>query len=474
MNDVLKDVTVVKSVVKMPIRAKPYEHQIKGFNKCMENNGYGLLYDVGLGKSLTAVAVMGARHLHNGITRVLVVCPLAVVPVWERECENLTINYNAIALYGTSKQKIDTLRHIPNKGLQIVIVNYDSARNLVDELIKFDPQMLVVDESQRIKNPQSKQTKAVHKIAYGCKYRIILTATPVGNSVADVFSQWKVIDDNIFGRSFYSFKAKYLVLGGYLGKQIVGTMHMDELTEKMHSIAMRVTKEEALDMPKQIFETRYCELEPRAKAIYKGLVSDCYSELNGGEITATNILTKLLRLQQCADDYLKADSAENYEMVSTSKLDLLTDTLEEVLGGNEKIVIFARFTAEIEGIKRTLRKLGINHLTLDGAVKNKGEVVEEFQSNDDVKVIVCQTQVGGVGITLTSASVMIFYSHSFSLIDYLQAIGRIHRINQKHRCLYIDLIASGTVDEHIQNAIKQKRNLSDNVVDHWRDLLGGG
>ncbi len=461
----------------MPIKLKPYAHQIKGFNRCMENDGYGLLFDVGLGKSLTAVAVIGARHQQNNVNRVLIISPLAVMPVWERECDNLTIDYNVTALYGSSKRKTDALRHIPKKGLQIVIINYDSARIMVDNLLDFNADMLIVDESQKIKNPRSLQSKAIHKLAQFIKYKIILTATPVGNSVADVFSQWKVIDDNIFGKSFYSFRSKYLVMGGYMNKQIVGTKYMDEFLEKMHSKALRVTKEEALDLPSQIFETRYCELETKAQQVYKGLALDCYSELaTGGEITVRNILTKLLRLQQCADGYLKSDSMSKNdpsECVSTAKLELLEDTLEEVLGNKEKVVIFARFTAEICGIEKRLKKMGISYLVLDGATADKGAVVNEFQENNDVKVIVCQTQVGGVGITLTSASIMIFYSHSFSLIDYLQAIGRIHRINQKHRCLYIDLITKNTVDEHIQSAIKQKRNLSDNVVDNWRDLLGG-
>lgn len=462
-----------KYIEHMPIKVKPYRHQIQGFELCMQNEGFGLLFDVGLGKSLTAVATAGARHRKGQVNRVLVVCPLAVVPVWEREFNNLNVDYTAYALEGSSQKKKDTLRNIPSSELQIVIINYDSARIMVDDLLRFNADMLIVDESQKIKNPRSQQTKSVHKLAKQAKYRLILTATPVGNSVADVYSQWKVIDENIFGKSFYAFRARYLIMGGYQNHQIIGTRNMDELLAKMHSKALRVTKEEALDLPKQVFETRYCELEAKAKAVYNSLKYDCYSELINGEITARNILTKLLRLQQCADGFLKADESEYYEKVSTAKLELLEDTLDEVLSNKEKVIVFARFTEEIHAIERRLRKLNIKTLTLDGSTKDKGAMVNEFQTNQSIKVLICQTQVGGVGITLTAASIVIFYSLTFSLIDYLQAIGRTHRIGQKYRCLYIDLIAKNTVDEHIQKAIKNKRNLSDNIVDNWRDIIGG-
>ncbi len=460
-----------KPVCDMPVSIKPYQHQIKGFNLCMQYEGYGLLFDVGLGKSLAAIAVAGARYNRGEVKRLLIICPLAVQSVWERECKNLTVENTVYLLEGSTNKRITALKMFPIDCLQIAIINYEGARIMTDNLINWKPDMLIVDESQRIKNHRSAQSKAVHKIAKDTKYRIILTATPIGNSVQDVFSQWKVIDDSLFGSSFYPFRNRYLIFGGYGNHQIVGYKNMAELLEKAHSRALRITKEEALDLPEQIFENRYCRLEPRARAIYENLKEDSVSELSSGEITATNILTKLLRLQQCADGFLRPDGSEYYQQVSTAKLDLLADTLEDILSAGEKVVVFCRFTEELEAISKMLTRCKISHEVLNGAVKNKGEVVAKFQEDTDIKVIVCQISVGGVGITLTAASVCIFYSVTFSLIDYLQAVGRIHRINQKRRCLYIHIIAENTVDEHIFEALRQKKSLSDNVCDNWRKIM---
>lgn len=450
----------------MPIKLKPYKHQIQGFNLCMENDGYGLLFDVGLGKSLTAAAVAGARHLNGEVNKVLIICPLAVLSVWEKEFKNLTIDNTLYALEGSLFRRLDMLRHFPKTGLNVAVINYEGARTIEDYLLKWKPDMLIVDESQRIKNPLCVQSKAVHKLAKQTKFRIILTATPIGNSAADVFSQWKVIDENIFGKSYYSFMSEYFVKGSR--KKV---KNMQKLLDKAHSKALRVAKEDALDLPEQIFETRYCTLEPKAKNIYNSLKNDCYSELSGGGISATNILVKLLKLQQCADGFLKANDGEIYEMVSNAKMDILKETVEDIISAGEKIVIFARFTHEIKAIYTELIKMNAKSLILDGSVKDKGGAVKEFQENKDIKVIICQTQVGGVGITLTAASVAIFYSMSFSLIDYLQAVGRIHRIGQKTRCLYINLIAKNTVDEKILSAIESKKDLSEYICNNWKEIF---
>ena len=450
----------------MPIKLKPYKHQIQGFNLCMENDGYGLLFDVGLGKSLTAAAVAGARYIKGEVNKVLIICPLAVLSVWEKEFKNLTVDNTLYALDGSLFRRLDMLRHFPKTGLNVAVINYEGARTMEEYLLKWQPDLLIVDESQRIKNPLSQQSRTVHKLAKQINYRIILTATPIGNSAADVFSQWKVIDENIFGKSYYSFLSEYFIKGSR--KKV---KNMQKLLDKAHSKALRVAKEDALDLPEQIFETRFCQLEPKAKNIYNSLKTECYSEISGGGITTTNILVKLLKLQQCADGFLKITDGEFYETISTAKLDVLKETVEDVISAGEKIVIFARFTHEIKAIYNEFTKMNIKSLILNGSVKDKGGVVKEFQENKDIKVIICQTQVGSVGITLTAASVAIFYSMSFSLIDYLQAVGRIHRIGQKTRCLYINLITKNTVDEKILSAIENKKNLSEYICNNWKEVF---
>ncbi|MDR2046789.1 MAG: DEAD/DEAH box helicase family protein [Clostridiales bacterium] len=121
----------------MPISITPYQHQIRGFNRCMENDGYGLLFQVGLGKSATAIAAAGARFLRGEVKRLLIICPLAVQSVWERECKNLTAEYSARLLEGGMAKRRDALRLFPKDGLQIAVINYEGACVMTDNLLKW-------------------------------------------------------------------------------------------------------------------------------------------------------------------------------------------------------------------------------------------------------------------------------------------------------------------------------------------------
>jgi len=468
------DIKPETPIVEMPIRIKPYQHQIKGFNLAMKHKGYGLLFDMGLGKSITAVAVAAARFKENEVKRLLIICPSAVMPVWEREFTNSTIEYNLFLLEGPIPKRKERLMKTCNTILEIAVINFEGTWRMIEDLLRWKADMLIVDESQRIKNAKSRQSKAVHKLAKHTKYRMILTGTPVTGSPVDVYSQWKVIDENLFGPSFYPFRARYCIMGGFNAKQITGYKNLLELTEKAHSRALRVSKEEALDLPEQIDDYRYCRLDPEGERIYKSLQEDSYTKLSQGEVTVTNVLTQLLRLQQVTGGFVPPDYSSICKLVSRAKLELLKELLEDILGTDEKVIIFARFTAEIQAIKQLLEAQNITFEVLDGKSRHKGEIVSRFQEDDNVKVMLAQVSVGGVGITLHSASIVIYYSTTFNLGDYLQSRSRTHRIGQKRRCLYIHLICKDTIDEKILHALTKKEAIASAIVDNWKDYFKRG
>lgn len=140
---------------------------------------------------------------------------------------------------------------------------------------------------------------------------------------------------------------------------------------------------------------------------------------------------------------------------------------------DKKVVVFARFVPEIEAIKAMLEKKKLGYRLIYGATKDRAEQVKDFQENPDVKVFVGQLQTTGMGLTLTAASVAVFYSLDFSYANYEQSRARIHRIGQKEKCLYIHLVAKNTVDEKIMNALKHKGDIAKLMVDNWRTLLHG-
>ena len=319
-------------------------------------------------------------------------------------------------------------------------------------------------------------SKATYRVAKVCKYRLILTGTPIQNNPLDFFSQYKVLDDSIFGKSFYAFKNEYAVLGTY--NQPVGWRKLPELVKKAHSIAFRVTKAEALDLPDTIDEIRPVALGDKAQKLYRAFVKESYMELSKGEqgapvaVTATNILTRLLRLQQITGGFIRPDEeSERYEQVSSAKLNALEDIIDTAISENKKLVVIARFIPEIKEICKMLDKKKIKYAHICGEVKDRAAEVDAFQNNPECMVFVGQLQTVSMGLTLTAASTMVFYSLSYNFADYSQAKARIHRIGQKNNCLYIHLVVKNTVDETVLKALEQKENIAAKIVDDWRSIL---
>ena len=221
----------------------------------MASKGCAFLMDMGTGKTITTIAVAGTLYHKHKIMKLLVVCPKSIVDVWEQEFEKFAaFHYQLAVLDGTSSQKADTIRYMIGTGLQVIVVNYESCWRLEAELTRWHPDMIVCDESSKIKNPQAKCSKALHRLGKISEYNLILTGTPITNSQLDFFSQYKFLDEKIFGGSFYSFRAHYAILGGYQNHQIVGYKHLADLVEKAHTIAYRIRIDEAVDLPEFVEE----------------------------------------------------------------------------------------------------------------------------------------------------------------------------------------------------------------------------
>lgn len=431
-----------------------------------------ILAEMGTGKTLISIGIAGYLYLQKEINKLLIVAPLSITKVWEEEFQKFAdFDYQLEVLEGPTKEKSETLRNLFGTKLQVAVVNYESCWRMEKEIALWKPDMIICDESSKIKNPQAKQSKALHRLGKISKHNMILTGTPVTNNPLDFFSQYKFLDENIFGGSYYSFRGRYAIMGGYGNYQVVGYKNLPELTEKAHSIAFRITKKEALDLPEQVDVTRYVELEPMARAIYNQVERDSYAELSQGEVIVRNVLTKLLRLSQITGGYIKDEFSEIEEQVSSAKLNALEEIIEECLDADKKVVVFARFISEIDAITKMLKHYGIKYSLIRGDVKDRASEVEKFQNDKDVKVFVGQLQTTGMGLTLTASDTAVFYSLSYNFADYEQAKARIHRIGQKNNCTYIHLIAKKTIDEKVMEALTKKKNIADLVVDNWKSLF---
>ncbi len=458
----------------LPIRASPYRHQCEAAHFAMERleNGGGaaLLMEMGTGKTLTAIAVVGQLWQKRKIRHLLVVAPLSILGVWEEEfCKFADYDYSLAVLSGTGARKADTIRHMAGTALQVLVVNYESAWRLEAELTKWQPDMIVCDEGHKIKTHNIVASKALHRLGAKAKYRLLLTGTVITNKPIDVFSQYKFADPKVYGNSFYLFRNRYFDMVGYGNYTPVMKKSMEaEFSDKLHSIAYRATKAECLDLPEFMDIIQRVELEPAAMRTYRQLVKDSYAELLKGSVTVTNVLTRLLRLSQLTGGFIGNDDDSTSEQVSTAKLDALSDLIDSTMEDGRKLVVIARFIPEIHAIGKLLTKKGIRYAQISGEVKDRPAQIEAFQTDPDVSVFVGQIATAGLGITLTAASTMVFYSLDYSMSNYEQTRARIHRVGQCQPCTYIHLVAKGTVDEKVLHALQDKANLAKTLVDDYR------
>lgn len=505
----------------IPLKVKLFDHQKEAYRRGMNLDHIALLMEQGTGKTLSAIAIMGSRYHMKQISRVLVVAPLAVVGVWSGEDNE----FDRFADFPCDVRGLDgnrserrKLRQSPeylfpkkkSAKLQVTVINYDNVKLFEKVIKRWKPDIIVLDESQRIKSRKTERSKVLHRLGRIAKHRMILSGTPITQSPLDLWSQYRFLDPSIFGISYSSFESRYAKKGGYMNYKIKGYKRLKELTKKAYTIAYRVTKEECLDLPPFTDQVLYCDLESKSRKAYDEMEEEMVVSLNGfpeyGELlediqqsfeynpddegiewyndtyatVAPIILTQMLRLQQIVGGFLPVDdpwTLENEEKAKKSKhiitmgkekLDLFQDLLED-FPMDKKLVVFARFIPEIDAMENICKKLKRSTVRLTGSTKEPGKTWKSFQYNPDPKVILIQIQTGGLGITLTAADTVIFYSTNFSYADYEQARARVHRISQVNRVNYIHLVARNTIDEVILEALQNKRRLAELVIDKYKE-----
>lgn len=463
----------------MPIRAKPYEHQVRTYefacglfglaDGIVRSRGAALLLEMGCGKTLVSIAIAGALLRAGKIRRALVVAPLSILGVWREEFSRFAdFPHEVTVLKGTSAKKKEQLAKIGGAPLQVAVVNYESAWRLEDAIMAYDADLIIADEAHKIKEGRTAQAKAMHHLGDKARYKLLLTGTVITNKELDVFSEYRFLNKSVFGSSFYAFRDIFFEMAGYGGYVPVFRESMrEEFLRRLHSIAFRVTKAECLDLPDITEEVRSVALAPKAAKLYKELEKESYTELADGEVSAVNVLTKLLRLSQLTGGFLTDDDGGAHK-VSTAKLDALSDIIDTAMEENRKLVIMARFVAELDAIQDLLEKKHMDFASVRGGIKDRSEEIRRFQEDSDCRVFVGQIAAAGLGITLTAASTMVFYSLDYSMSNFEQAKARIHRVSQKENCHYIYITASGTVDRKVLKALRDKADLAKMLVDDYR------
>jgi len=434
----------------VPLKTKLFEHQKKAYAIGTSLDGAAFLMEMGTGKTLAAIAVTGKRFLEGKIKRLLVVAPLSVLHVWESEFTKHA-NYK----YDIKKQVLKG--GFKDGSLQVFIVSYETSWRIGNEITSWKPDMVIADESQKIKNTDSKRSMFLNELSKKVKYKLILTGTPVTQSPLDLWAQYKFINPSVFGDGVTKFKERYAEIDHF--GRVVAYKNLDEMADKAHSIAYRVRKDEVLDLPPFVDEVMYCELT-ESRQIYDEIRDEVKKSFSKGLTNYNVVLAQLQKLSQIAGGFY------NDQSIGIEKLNLFKSIIED-FPSDKKFVVFCRYLPEIDTISKLLDDMKISNKVITGNVKMKvrDDILEQFKIDKDLRCIVLNVQVGSVGIDLTIADTIIYYSHSYSFSDYEQSRSRIHRNGQVNKCLYIHLIAKDTIDERVMASLGEKKDVAQIIVD---------
>ena len=476
-------------------KTDPYEHQRTVLKDSWSQVNWGLFLEMGTGKSKVTIDNAGALFEAGRIDTLVVVAPKGVYRNWSKteipahlpdRIERTIVTW-VPSPKAKEKQALIGMA-APHEGddLRVLVMNVEALSTIKGQkylvkVLEMSRAMLVLDESTAIKNPKAKRTKAILKMAPLAKYRRILTGFPVTQSPMDLWSQCHFLDKTLLGDcgdNFFQFQYRYAVMkrqtfGSHSFNRVVGYRNLEQLSDLLKTFSSRILKSECLDLPDKIYTQRNIALTPEQKRIYEELKDFALAEIDEDQfMSAPNVMTQLLRLQQVLSGHTKPDDGELVE-IPDNRIGELLNCLEEVDG---KVIIWSRFRYDMQRITKALNIVYGNTKVVtyygDTDDEQRTKAIEKFQ-NGNARFFVGNPQTGGYGITLTAANTVIYFANSFDLAVRMQSEDRAHRIGQKSSVTYIDMIAEGTIDEKIVKALRSKMDIATTVMgEDLRKWLG--
>jgi len=461
-----------------------FDHQKKAINLSAQRQSYAWFLEMGLGKSAIGITNAGMLYKEGKLTGWLIIAPKGVHRQWLEEQIPLhmdpSIKVNMILWRG---KDIDTRVFNKSKVLNIFSINIDAIRTpdgrdyATDFLRKHSGKsMMLIDESHLIKNGTASRTRNAWNLGRIATYRRIMTGTPISRNIVDAWSQFMFLNPDILGHKYVgTFKARYTIMGGWEGRNIVGQKNTEEFYSIIAPHSYRLTKAEALKLPPKIYSKRVYELGPQVRRHYENLKNTFMTEMNDGSIVdVKSAIEMILRLQQVVCGYLPIGEGE-VEVISDERVQVLLDIVEQIEG---KIIIWARFIEDIKRIEAALKKASNQKIvTYYGATKSKDREAAVNRFNyGDARFFISNPAAGGTGLNLqiSGCTDVIYYSNDFDALHRWQSEDRVHRMGTVGAVNYYDLIARNTVDKMLLSNLQRKKNISSLTLDEIRLAISQG
>ncbi|UCF92692.1 MAG: DEAD/DEAH box helicase [Desulfobacterales bacterium] len=449
------------------LQTRLYPYQEEGVKFALFKRSALIGDEMGLGKTLQAIALAILKKKIFGFNKVLVITLASLKEQWKREIERFS-DEKALVVAGPAAQR-QAIYTCDDSYFKIT--NYEAVLRDVTIISGFKPDLVILDEAQRIKNFTTKTADAVKRLAR--KHALVLTGTPLENKLEDVYSIVQFLDPHMLS-PLWRFAAEHFMLSRHKKGKILGYRNLDRLHNQLKSLVIRRRKEEVLsDLPDEVVNNYYIDLHDKQRKIHTGYTQLLLPLLNQKYLTPMDlrrIQELLLRMRMVCNSTYLIDRKTHI----SPKLKELEGVIEElVIQNGRKMVIFSEWTTMTFLIARHLSEVEIPFVELSGKipVKKRQALIDEFTHNPDCKVFL-STDAGGTGLNLQAADCVVNFELPWNPARLNQRIGRVNRLGQKSRCVnVVNLIAKESIEEKILTGLQLKTDLFKGVFDGGTDMV---
>lgn len=429
------------------------EYQLDGFKwlKTLTSYGFGgiLADDMGLGKTIQVLSLIDSDEL---LMPSLIVCPMSLVYNWENECEKWNVSSKCHVITGLANERLDVINLIKNNEKALFVTSYDSLRRDIEYYKDLKFRFIIADEAQVIKNQFTQKSEAIKSLESDINFA--LTGTPIENGLADL---WSIFDYLMPGylSNYSHFRSRYEDLILHDDNEA-----LEKLKLRVEPFILRRDKKTVLkDLPDKFEDYLYCKMEAKQRDIYDAYVLKLKEDLNNG---GNNVLALITRLRQICitPELIYQEPFEN------TKINMAIDMIKSQIEGGHRILVFSQFSHSFPILSKELDKMNIKHFTIDGTTKAKTRIdmVEEFNSNKDIKVFLISLKAGGTGLNLVGADVVIHLDPWWNSSAENQATDRAYRIGQTKDVYVIKIICKDTIEEKVVKLQALKSELASSIV----------
>jgi len=433
------------------------EYQKEGIRwlKYLYDNNFGgcLADDMGLGKTIQAIGLLSYIYPKQKNPS-LIVMPRSLLSNWQNELNRFNPELSFYVYYASQRDTNEIKKH------NITLTTYAMIRNDIEKLkeIKFDT--IILDESQHIKNIESKISRAV--MLLDAKHKFTLSGTPIENNLFELYSLFRFINNGMF-KSVNDFKNDYVVpIQANANEEVARLLKL-----KITPFLLRRLKKDVLkDLPSKQEQVVYVDMDENHKKFYEQKKS-YYKQILDKQIAVNGIEGSRFVILQAFNDLRQIASVpelKSEDKISSSKIDALFDMLDDIVLNGHKVLLFANFLGSLDLISAKAMEKGYEHLLMTGSTKNRQELVERFQNDKNIKLFLMTLKVGGVGLNLTEADYVFIFDPWWNKAAENQAVDRAHRIGQKNTVFSYKMITKDTIEEKILELQANKQDMTDMII----------